>query len=276
MLERPDDGLTRRARPGVPRAYASAPGRRRIARAGAELPVSLAGAIERPRAFLRAFWRLRPADPAGGPLRARGADRHHADGDPAMRAHLCLHGASLAARHEPAVDGADAGRRGDHRSAQNLSRRATRGHAHRAGPAQDRRRFSAARAAAAGVAEAVLLDRRRGALERDRRADQPALLARHGRRSNLIEIRILLDEFDPARRRLPQRRLRLEFLYLHALDGRHVFRPDRRRGDVPAQPDQADPVARRRGGGIRQGARRPISGRAARARCARRASPSSR
>ena len=58
-----------------------------------------------------------------------------------------------------------------------------------------------------------------------------------------------------ARLRPAQRGLRLEFGDLPVLDGRHLLDPPDRRGPVPAQPDQADPAARRRRRELRQGPR---------------------
>ncbi len=64
---------------------------------GRALSLSLPVSFEQPRSWWRAFGASRLA-PAQGPLCAGAADRHRADGDPAMRAHLCVHGAALAAR----------------------------------------------------------------------------------------------------------------------------------------------------------------------------------
>ena len=66
--------------------------------------------------------------------------------------------------------------------------------------------------------------------------------------------------------------LRLQLAHLPIVDGRHVGRPADRRDPVPAQSDPSDAAARRSRRRLRQGPRRcrPISGRAARARCARR------
>ena len=59
-----------------------------------------------------------------------------------------------------------------------------------------------------------------------------------------------------ARVRPPQRRLCVELRDLPALDGRHLAGAADRRDPVPAQPDPADPAARRRRRELRQGPRR--------------------
>ena len=74
-------------------------------------------------------------------------------------------------------------------------------------------------------------------------------------RSNLVEIRIQLDDAVMRDLRPAQRRLCLEFGDLHLLDARHLLDPADRRGAVPAQPDQADPAAGGRRRKFRQGPR---------------------
>ena len=73
--------------------------------------------------------------------------------------------------------------------------------------------------------------------------------------SNLVEIRILLD--DAVMRVFAQRSAAYasNSRDLPVLDGRHVLDPADRRGAVPAQPDQADPAARGRRRKFRQGPR---------------------
>ena len=58
-----------------------------------------------------------------------------------------------------------------------------------------------------------------------------------------------------ARLRAAQPRLCVELAHLPALDGRHLAGAARRRDPVPAQPDPADPAARRRRRSLRQGPR---------------------
>ena len=95
-------------------------------------------------------------------------------------------------------------------------------------------------------------------------------------RSNLVEIRIQLDDAVMRDFRPAQRGLRLEFGDLHLLDARHFIDPADRGGAVPAQPDPADPASRRRRRKLRQGPRGArISGPAARAKCAAPPRPSS-
>ena len=151
-----------------------------------------------------------------------------------------------------------------------------RDHAHRRRHLRPDDLRAAARSAAGGRPAAVLLAPRLDALARDPPPHQPALLDRHGR-----QFRHGRDPHRPrrpraARVRAAQPRLRLELAHLSALDGRHVAGASDDRAPLPAQPDQADPDARRGRRAIRQGpAGRRRSGRAARARCGRRRRPSS-
>ena len=87
---------------------------------------------------------------------------------------------------------------------------------------------------------------------------QAAVLGRHGRP--------LRADGDPrqsrragaALRHPPHPRLRAQRPYLHPLDARRLVGAGDGRDPVPAQPDPADPPARRRGGGFRQGPRRRV------------------
>ena len=74
-------------------------------------------------------------------------------------------------------------------------------------------------------------------------------------RSNLVEIRIQLDDAVMRDLRPAQRGLCLEFGDLPVLDGRHLVDPADRLGAVPAQPDQADPAPGGRRRKLRQGPR---------------------
>ena len=65
---------------------------------GRALSLSLPVSFEQPRSWWRGVLAQARLAPAQGPLCARASDRHCADGDPAMRAHLCVHGTALAAR----------------------------------------------------------------------------------------------------------------------------------------------------------------------------------
>ena len=75
---------------------------------GRALSLSLPVSFEQPRSWWRAFWRKLRHAPAQGPLCAGASHCHRADGDPAMRAHLCVHGAALAAHHHAAFHSLDA------------------------------------------------------------------------------------------------------------------------------------------------------------------------
>ena len=96
--------------------------------------------------------------------------------------------------------------------------------------------------------------------------------------SNLVDIRIKLDNAVMHVIGPPQPDLRLELADLPAVDGRHLAGAADRGDPVPAQPDQADPAAGGGGRQFRQGsaAAGGLSSRAARARCGRRRMPSSR
>ena len=74
-------------------------------------------------------------------------------------------------------------------------------------------------------------------------------------RSALVEIRIQLDNTVMRVFAPPQRRLCVELGHLPVLDGRHLAGAAHRRDPVPAQPDPADPAARRRRRELRQGPR---------------------
>ena len=109
---------------------------------------------------------------------------------------------------------------------------------------------------AAARAEAVLLAARPGAVGGIAQADRPAVLDRHGRPLGAGRNPHPARQRGDARVRAAQRGLCLEFGNLPALDGRHLAGAAHRRHPVPAQPDQADPAARRRRRELRQGPRR--------------------
>ena len=148
--------------------------------------------------------------------------------------------------------------------------------------AQDRLRAEdrhpAARPAAAAGAEAVLLDPRRGAEPGDHRQDRPSVLAGHGRQLQHHRNPHPARGQGAAGLRPAQPGLRLEHPHLHPVDGWHLAGAADDRDPLPAQPDPADPAARRSRRKLRQGpaARPRISGRAAPRRCGAPASPSSR
>ena len=96
--------------------------------------------------------------------------------------------------------------------------------------------------------------------------------------SNIVEIRIQLEEQGVAGFRAAQPGLCLEHPHLPAVDGRHVAGAADDRHPLPAQPDPADHPARRSRRKFWQGpaAAARTSARAAPRRCAAPASPSSR
>ena len=126
----------------------------------------------------------------------------------------------------------------------------------RAGAAWADGRFPAGRRNAAAGAEAVLLAARPGAVGGAAQADRRPFWIDTVGRSALVEIRIQLDDDGDARVRAAQRGLCVELGNLPALDGRHLAGAADRRHPLPAQPDQADPAARRRRRELRQGPRR--------------------
>ena len=98
--------------------------------------------------------------------------------------------------------------------------------------------------AAAGVAEAVLLDRRR-ARSRTKSAGRstgPSGSTPSGARTSSRSVSSFRP-LDSSRGRLPQRRLCFELLHFHPLDGRHVLRADLRRRHLPAD-SQIRPILR--------------------------------
>ena len=131
---------------------------------------------------------------------------------------------------------------------------------------------AAAGQSADAAAQAVLRPARPRAVRRDPRQRQAAVLDRHRRpvaaRGDPRQAR----PGDPALRRAARPGLRLQLAHLPALDGRHLGRAADGGDPVPAQPDPADPAAGRGRRRLRQGPARcrTTSGRAARARCARR------
>ena len=72
--------------------------------------------------------------------------------------------------------------------------------------------------------------------------------------------KIRVDLGDAVLRVVARRSLAyaLQRPYLHRLDGRRLAGAAHGRDPLPAQPDPADPAARRRGGGLRQGPRRRL------------------
>ena len=136
----------------------------------------------------------------------------------------------------------------------------------------------AQRRAAANALAALLRSARPYAVRRDQAADRQAVLDRHRRhlqpRRHTHQARQRRDACAGA----AQPDLCLQFADLPLVDARYLARAAHLRHPVSAQPDQADPAPgrSRRQSGQRPAHRLPISGRAARARCARRRRPSSR
>ena len=158
-------------------------------------------------------------------------------------------------------------------------RRLRQPHPHRAGPPGAEGRHPAAGPAAGAWPEAVLLDprRMRSARKSPRQINRPFWIDTVGN-SNIIEIRIQLEEQGAAGLRAAQPGLCLQHPYLPALDGRHVAGAADDRDPLPAQPDPADHPAGRGRREFRQGPAdaAATSARAAPRRCAAPASPSSR
>ena len=183
-------------------------------------------------------------------------DHDRADGDPADRGRLRVHGAALEHGDAAVVGGRGAGHRQSDRRLQGLSA----GQGPRAAPphraaAAAGGRFSTRRRHAAARTKAVLLAARPDALGAARPPDRPPVLDRHRRQFQSGRDPHPARRRRDARVRPAQRRLRLEFGDLHLLDARHVFDPADRLGAVPAQPDQADPAAGGRRRKLRQGPR---------------------
>ena len=131
-----------------------------------------------------AFARRRRRRHAEGPLRPLAAHHHHAGRAAAGAGRLRLHGAPLAGGDRAPVGGDGRRHRRDRRHDRDLpAGRQVRPRSPRI--ATDRfgleHRHPAARAPAAGRAEAVLLAARPRALARDHPADRQAVLDRHGR-----------------------------------------------------------------------------------------------
>ena len=162
-----------------------------------------------------------------------------------------------------------------HRGADRRLQRLSAGRRPRAASARSRRTASAwsvdflpARRHAAAGTEAVLLAARPGAVGGAAQADRPAVLDRHRRPLGAGRDPHPARQHGDARVRPPQRRLRLEFRDLPALDGRHLARccwpspssscatRSSRSCGSPTPPKASARAARCR-----------ISGRAARARC---------
>ena len=193
---------------------------------------------------------------ADRPLCPRALDHDRADGDPADRGRVRVHGAALEHGDAAAVGRCGAGRRQPDRRLQGLpaGQGPRAGAPHRAANAAGAG-FSPRRRHAAARPETVLLAARPDAVGATRPPDRQAVLDRHRR------------QFQPGRNPHPARRRRdahlrpaqfrlcLEFGDLHLLDARHVLDPLDRLGAVPAQPDQADPAAGGRRRKFRQGPR---------------------
>ena len=196
---------------------------------------------------------------AQGPLRPRAHHHHRAHRRARRRRRLRVHGAALAGGDAAPV-GSDSAR---HRGASSTSTRTIRGKdeysaAHRDGarPAQPVDAGAAARRPAGAAAEAVLRAARPGAVGRDPPAGATAVLDRHRRpvapRGDPRQAR----ERHPALRRHALADVRVELAHLPVVDDRLVGDPAHRRHSVPAQPDPADPAARRGGRRLRQRAPR--------------------
>ena len=194
---------------------------------------------------------------AEGPLRARVAHHHPADGDPTVGDRFRFRRAAIQRSHRTPVRrrGARHRRADRHLSRPSAGRRQGADSPHRAGPARPGGRFPALERHAAAGAEAVFLVARFGAVGRIAQADRAALLDRHRRQIGAGRDQGAARQHRDPRVRAPQRGLCVERGNLPALDVRHLGGVDRRRHHLPAQPDQADPAAGRCRGKLRQGAR---------------------
>ena len=184
------------------------------------------------------------------------AHHHRADGDPAIGGRLRVHGAALEFGDAEAVVRGRLRHRGTDRRLSRLSAgRAERADpADRAGAARARGRFPARERNATARAEAVFLAARPGAVGGIAQ-DQAPVLDRHRRQIGAGRNPHPARQRGDARARTAQRSLRVEFGNLPVLDGRHLAGAADRGHHLPAQPDPADPAARRRRRSLRQGPR---------------------
>ena len=220
----------------------------------------------------------RQADHADGALCPRAADHHRADGHPAIGRRLRVHGAALESGDAEIVRRRGRRHRGPDRGLSRLSagRRPPADPADRAGEARPRGRFPARDRHAAAGPEAVLLAARPGAVGGIAQADRAAVLDRHRRKVGLGRnphpARQQRDARFSRRAAPPMRPIRKSSCSGWSAP-RWCCSPSRssscatRSGRSCGSPTPRKPSAR--------GATCRITGRAARARCGARRSPSS-